>query len=498
MPIGNAAMSNSQPKRAFIKGALWTIGGRWLVRIMGVLNTLVLARILMPADYGVVAMAMLLVGLIQAVSDMGVATALLRNKDADEQDIHSAWTLRCLQGLVMAAIALAASPIAAWFFNEPRVQSVLLIMAACMALDGLGSLGWVLAQRQFDFSLDFRLQLVSKASGVLAGWATALVIADYRALVAGIVVGYVARFLLGYALHPYRPQWTTSRIPEIWRLTKWLMLSTMALFLLRRSDELIAAKISPTASFGAYHVGSDIGRAPVGEIGPPLMKAFLPVLASFREDRERVNAAVLKTIAATSTVTMPVAIGMWSLSALFVEVVMGTKWLEAAPFLAMYALVSLVQFAANPLSTLLILHGHTQTQSKAAWLELSVFMVVTIVLLPGMQLMGLVWARLIASAVNLISMMAFARGMTGLQVHLVLKAFWRPALGSLLMALVLAALAHLEMGEPWLRLLMTILVGMLVYAIWSLASWRIFGRPEGLESTALEFLKKRWGVPHHD
>ena len=484
-------MSPGQPKRAFIKGALWTIGGRWLVRVMGVLNTLVLARILMPSDYGVVAMAMLLVGLIQAVSDMGVATALLRNKDADEQDINSAWTLRCLQGLAMAAITIAAAPVAAWFFNEPRVQGVLLILAACMALDGLGSLGWVLAQLRFDFSLDFRLQLISKASGVLAAWGTAVVIADYRALVAGIVATYVVRFFLGYALHPYRPKWTTSRISEIWRVTKWLMLSSTALFLLRRSDELIAAKIAPTASFGAYHVGSDIGRAPVGEIGPPLMKAFLPVLASFREDRERVNAVVLKTIAATSTVTMPVAIGMWSLSTLFVEVVMGSKWLEAAPFLAVYALVSLVQFAANPLSTLLILHGHTQTQSKAAWIELSVFLIATLLLLPGMQLMGLVWARFLASAVNLMSMMAFARKMTGLQTLLVLKAYWRPALGSLIMALVLALFDPFAKAAPWLHLLASVALGMSVYAVWALASWRISGKPEGFESTVFDFLSRR-------
>lgn len=491
MRTGEQVMSARQPKQAFINGALWTIGGRWLVRVLGVVNTLVLARILMPSDYGVVAMAMLLVGLIQAMSDMGVATALLRNTDADEQDIHSAWTLRCLQGLAMAAVTVVAAPIAAGFFNETRVQGVLLVLAACMALEGFGSLGWVLAQRQFDFSLDFRLQLIAKASSVLAGWVTALVIADYRALVVGIGVSYVVSFFLGYALHPYRPRWTTSRIPDIWRLTKWLMLSSMALFLLRRSDELIAAKIAPTASFGAYHVGSDIGRAPVGEIGPPLMKAFLPVLASFRDDRERVNAVVLKTLAATSTLTMPVAVGMWSLSALFVQVVMGMKWLEAAPFLGVYALVSLLQFAANPLSTLLILHGHTQTQSKAAWLELSVFVAATLVLLPGMQLLGLVWARFLASAVNLMAMMLFARQMTGLQASLVLKAFWRPAFGSMLMALVLAALTHFEAGPPWLRLLVSVAVGMLAYTMWSLASWRIFGKPEGLESTTIDFLKKR-------
>jgi lipopolysaccharide exporter len=482
---------SSQPKQAFIKGALWTISGRWLVRILGLVNTIVLARILIPSDYGVVAMAMLLVGLIQAMSDMGVAVALLRNKQADDQDIHSAWTLRCLQGLAMAALMLVAAPFAAVFFNEPRVQGVLWILAACMALEGFASLGPVLAQRQFDFSLDFRVQLTAKAVSVMAAWLAVLATPDYRALVLGIVVGYVVKFFLAYTLHPYRPRWTTSRIRDIWHLTRWLMLSSMALFLLRRSDELIAAKIASTASFGAYHVGSDIGRAPVDEIGPPLMKAFLPVLASFREDSQRVNAVVLKTITATNTLTMPVAVGTWSLSDLFIQVLMGTKWLEAAPFLGAYALVSLIQFAANPLVTLLILHGHTQTQSKAAWLELSVFTISTILLLPEFHLMGLVWARFIASSTNLGVMILFARQMTALKVTLVLKAFWRPACGSMLMALVLASIMPFELGVPWMRLMISIAVGMLVYTMWSLASWQMFGRPEGLESTAIDFFKKR-------
>lgn len=482
--------ASSQPKQAFIKGALWTIGGRWLVRILGLVNTVVLARILMPSDYGVVAMAMLLVGLIQAMSDVGVATALLRKKDIDDAETHSAWTLRCMQGMVIALLIAATAPFAAGYFDEPRVQLVLFVMAACMALEGFGSLGPVLAQRQFDFALDFRIQLIAKTASVLAGWLAAVAMTDYRALVVGIVVGYLLKFGLGYGMHPYRPNWTTARIADIWRVTRWLMLSSMALFLLRRSDELIAAKVGSTSSFGAYHVGSDLGRSPVEEIGPPLMRAFLPVLASFQTDRERVNHVVVKTLAATSTLTMPIAVGMWSLSALFVDVFLGAQWHEVAPFLGLYALVSLVQFAANPLSALLVLHGYTRTQSTAAWLELAAFVVATFVLLPWLHLIGLVWARFFATSLNFVVMLVFAQRLADLETPLVLKAFWRPAAGVILMGITL----HLTpSGEPswgWLELLIKVSVGAVVFVTWSLASWHMAGRPEGLESTVIDYLRR--------
>jgi lipopolysaccharide exporter len=480
----------SQPKQAFIKGALWTIGGRWLVRILGLVNTVVLARILLPADYGVVAMAMLLVGLIQAMSDVGVATALLRKKDIDEAEIHSAWTLRCMQGLAIALIIVVIAPFASMYFAEPRVQVVLVIMAACMALEGFGSLGTILAQRQLDFALDFRIQIIAKTVSILAAWLAAVIMADYRALVIGIVVGYVLKFALGYGMHPYRPKWTTARIADIWLITRWLMISSMALFLLRRSDEIIAAKIGSTASFGAYHVGSDLGRSPVEEIGPPLMRAFLPVLASFQTDRDRVNHVVIKTLSATSTLTMPIAVGMWSLSVLFVDVLLGAQWHEVAPFLGLYALVSLVQFAANPLSALLVLHGYTRTQSTAAWLELSAFALATLVLLPWLHLIGLVWARLIATSLNFVVMLVFARRLADLKAPLVLEAFWRPALGVLLMAIALHMSPALEPAWAWVELLMKVFIGVVFFTAWSLVTWHLAGRPDGLESTVIEYLKK--------
>lgn len=482
---------SSEPKQAFIKGALWTISGRWLVRILGLVNTVVLARILMPSDYGVVAMAMLLVGLIQAMSDMGVAVALLRKKEIDEDEIHSAWTLRCMQGLIITFVVVAVAPFAADYFNERRVLFVLLVLAGCIALEGFGSLGPILAQRQFNFALDFRVQLTAKILSVLAAWIAAIVMADYRALVVGVVTGYILKFALGYAMHSYRPVWTTSKIRDIWGVTRWLMLSSMALFLLRRSDELIAAKVGSTSSFGAYHVGSDLGRSPVEEIGPPLMRAFLPVLASFQSDRERVNNVVIKTLSATSTLTVPMAVGMWSLSMLFVDVFLGAQWHEAAPILGLYALVSLVQFIANPLSALLVLHGYTRTQSTAAWLELSAFVGAALVLLPWLHLIGLVWARLIATSLNLTVMLFFARTMAGLRVPLVLNALWRPVVGALLMALTLKISPALEPTLGWLELVMKIMLGVVVFTVWSLVSWRLFGRPEGLESTAIDLLKKR-------
>jgi len=86
------------PKATLIRGAAWTVGTRWLIKGVGFINTIIMARLLVPADYGIVAMAMLVVGLIQAFLDFGAATALLRKGEVSRDEVDSAWTLRSLKG----------------------------------------------------------------------------------------------------------------------------------------------------------------------------------------------------------------------------------------------------------------------------------------------------------------------------------------------------------------------------------------------------------------
>ncbi len=296
----------SQPKgfkSKLILGAAWTLSTRWSMKCLGLINTIIVARYLLPSDYGVVAMAMLVVGLIESLLDFGAATALLRKAEVTIDYINSAWTLRVLEACLVGLLLLAVSPLAAIYFNEPRVTGVLWILAGCVVVGGATNIGLILAQKQFDFPLDFRLQLICKAIGVLCTVIAAHYLKDYRALVIGVAAGYVSGFILSYVLHPYRPSWNTRKIPEIWALTKWMLMTGIANFVLRKSDELIAARVGSTTEFGVYNVGSDLGQLPTSEVGPAMLKAFLPVLASMKAGEKQLNASVINTLSAVKAPT---------------------------------------------------------------------------------------------------------------------------------------------------------------------------------------------------
>lgn len=480
----------NSPKSALLLGAAWTVGGRWAIKGIGFISTIVMARLLLPADYGVVAMAMLAVGLVQALLDFGASTALLRKGELVRAEIDSAWTLGILQGLLIGLLLAAASPFLAVYFEEPRVVWVLLTLAACLSLVSFGNIGLTLAQKEFEFSLIFRHQVACKVVGAVTTMAAGFLLRDYRALVIGIAVGYLVSLILSYTMHSYRPRWDTTRIREIWGITKWLMFGGIAQFCLRRGDELIAARVGTTREYGIYNVGADLGQLPTGEVGPALLRALLPVLASLKDDVERANAAVIKTVAALNSITVPIGVGFAALAVQATALMLGPSWTEAARFVMLFALVNTVQLMANPLNTLLILRGFTRLQSHMVWLEFAGFSALAALLVPTQGLVGLAFARLGAGLFNLLAMATVCHLRCGLSLAKLSFAILRPTAGSALMYLLITACLTLVQSLP-AQIVLGVAAGAVFYLFWAFATWHLSGRPEGFESTAIE-LFQRW------
>lgn len=479
--------TQQSPKRTLILGAAWAIGTRWVMKGIGFLNTVVMARLLVPADYGVLAMAMLVVGLIQAFMDFGTSTALLRKGEVTRNEIDSAWSLRLMQGTGIGLILLAVSPLAATYFKEPRVEYVLWVLAACLPLAGASNMGITLAQKAFNFSLEFRLNVICKTLGVVATIAAGYLLRDYRALVIGVATSYVSGFVASYWMHPYRPRWNTSKIGEIWAVTKWLMLAGVAGFILRKGDELIAARIGTTAEFGQYNVGADLGQLPAGEIGPSMLKAFLPVLAAMRGGVAEINGAVLKTVAAVNTITLPVGFGFAAVAAPATGLILGPAWGGAVQFVAAFAIASTLQVMQSPFNTLLLMRGHTKVQSYVVWFEFAVFLVFAAVLVPSFFLIGLVCARMLGSLANLVVTVLAAHRYCDTSLRLVSIAIARPLFGAMLMYLLVVTVVNHTLGDS-MRLCLGIASGGLSFTLWSMFSWLLSGKPAGLESTVVDYI----------
>ncbi len=482
----------SNPKTALLKGALWTVGMRWAVKVLGFANTVIMARILMPEDYGIVAMAMLVVGLSEALLDFGAASVLLAKPSVDRNDIDSTWTLRLIQGCIVGTLIAAAAYPASLYFQEPRVLPVLLIFAGCLAAASAGNVGMVLAQRDLDFFMSFKLGVIGKLIGVAATLLSGWLLRDYRALVIGVGAGYLSGLFLSYVLHPYRARWNTSRVGEIWQTSKWLMFSSLAGFILRKGDELAAARVGTTAEYGQYNVGADLGQLPTGEVGPAMLRAFLPVLSTIQSDTARTKAAVLKTISAVNTITLPIGLIFAAVAQQTTLLVLGPKWLDAATFVAFFALVSTLQIMFSPVSTLLFIRGQAKLQTGIVWMEFAVFAAAGLILVPHLSLIGLAWARLVATVFSALLLLVAGRSRAEFPVLPVLAVLIRPLLGASLAAGA-ASLVVERIETPFAGLFIGTGIATVIYVTWAFASWALAGKPEGAESTIVDLYARRRG-----
>jgi lipopolysaccharide exporter len=214
-------------------GIVWMTAARMGVRFLGLLSTLVLARLLTPADFGLIALAMSVVKLVETLSEFGFEMPLIQKRDATRDDFDTAWTLNVmLAGIICTLIAVAA-PFAARFYSEPRIEAILYFVAAGHFFLAFQNIGTVQFRRQLDFKRDFALQVAQKVCMVAVAIPLAFAVRSYWALVGGIVAGNVAAVVVSYLFLPYRPRFCLKSSRALFGFSKWIQVSSMLRYVQR-------------------------------------------------------------------------------------------------------------------------------------------------------------------------------------------------------------------------------------------------------------------------
>jgi len=181
---------------AMAKGAVWMVFFRVVERSIGLVSTVILARLLIPADFGLVAMAMSLIAILELMNSFSLDMALIQNQSATEHHYNTAWTLNVLMGLISAlALALLAVP-AAWFYHEPRLEMVIYVLAFGMLIQGMENIGTVAFRKEMRFDQEFKFLVLKKLAPFTVTVTLAFLWQNYWALIFGMLVGRITNVAL--------------------------------------------------------------------------------------------------------------------------------------------------------------------------------------------------------------------------------------------------------------------------------------------------------------
>jgi lipopolysaccharide exporter len=469
---------------AVVRGAFIMVALRFVVRLIGLFSTMVLARLLTPADFGVVGTAAIVTGLFAILQNIGIREGLARLKTVDRSHICTAWTLNLITSAAVTLALIASTPLAISWLNEPKLAQILPLLAVTPTLAALGSPGSMTLLRELKFKREFILGVLQKVFTVAATIGWALAIGDYRGLVAGTLSGAVVFLGLTYAVYPYRPTLTLSRWRDFLGFSLWSMVQGGAVYVASTIDEVFVRRLSNTAAFGLYHASRDLSRTLVSEMVAPAATALLPGLAKISGDPVRFSAAVDRVIGVGLIVAAAVGTLLSGLALDLIHVLLGEKWLPAAAFLTWLAFGVAAQTLAGLHRSITASCGMTHV-SALLWVLRAVVMVVVCGLTARSGTAeDVAFSFAIASIV-----------LTTLDYQIILWLLGRPAAllrlggGPLLAAFAAStALRHMTFADTWpllLRLPIEGLATIAIYVIVLVATWRLRGSPQGAEQTLL-------------
>ena len=469
-------------------GASWVIGFRLITRLLGLASTLTLVRLLGPGDFGLVALASSFAQTVDALANLSVHEAIVRERAPERAMYDTAFTMSLIRGLVTALVVAGTAPFAAEFFHEPRMAPVLFALAAGTLISAVENIATADFMRDFAFRKEFRLWTIPRVLQVVATVSFALLWPSYWALIFGIITSRVIRTALSYVMRPYRPRLTLVAWRRITGFTVWSWAIYMVGMLRDRVDTVLVGRFFSAASVGVYALGGEIASLPTSELVDPLCRACFPSFSALRHTGHKVAPTYLRLLGATAALVLPAGVGIAMVADPLVQLAFGPKWSAAIPIVQIIGISATISALGNISATLFSAFAMLRTLFLISLGGGLLRAALLITLLPGGTLLR---AAVIGTCVALCEQsvtIAIATRRFGVRPADLLRAVWRSILATATMAgvLVRLGLGLARSGDaPWHLLLGTAAAGAAIYVAVLGLAWAASGLPEGPERDLL-------------
>jgi lipopolysaccharide exporter len=478
-------------------GAAWMVGARFAERALGLASTVVLARLLAPSDFGLVAMAMVFVAAADVLGAFGLDWALVRQPGIDRRHLDTAWTIRVGFGVTsLLVLAMLAVP-AADFYGEPRITAMVVVLGCSLMIGALENTGVVMFRRDMNFTKEFQLRTASKVAGAVVAVSAALALRSYWALLLGTVASRSTATLMSYAIHPHRPRPSLEARQELFKFSVWLWVANLLTFIRTRVVELILGRITGPRELGLFSVSNELSQLASTELAAPINRALFSAYAKQGANPQEVGQSYLRAAPIIWIVTLPIVVGTYLTAPQLVMLLLGPQWEAAVPLLKLLSIAGVVSLVSTGAIHVYwaIDRARLETFVEAFWVVTLVGLV--LILVPMQGVVGAAQA-LLASYVMLVPVTMFLlRRYASVSMSKTASRCWRQVVACLAMAFVVDAI-----GGDWrphgaaqaLSQLITMAgTGAVVYATSLGTLWWASGRPEGPERDLLALAATRTG-----
>ena len=306
----------------------WSVLGEAASKVIGPLIFLVLARILVPADFGVVAAATVIISFSQVLWEAGLAKALIQRQSEVDESAHVIFWLNMALGGVVFVLLLALAPFIAGFFNDTRITTVVRVLALQIPFAAFASVHVALLQKELRFRTLFNIRLLTTAVPGVASIPLAIIGYGYWALVAGVLVGQVIQTLVLWSASTWRPKllFDVSLARSLLRFGSWVMLSSMLGWFYMWMDAIVVGHYLGSHEMGLYRTGNTFVIMIFGLVFPPLLPVLYTLFSRAQRDVPELSRSLITVGRFIAVVSLPIAFLLYTLSDQITGLVFNAEW----------------------------------------------------------------------------------------------------------------------------------------------------------------------------
>ena len=488
-----AGVDGPQGRGTVLAGARWMTISQTAAVVTQVGSSLVLARLLDPAEFGLVALVMLVPLFIQRVfKDLGTGSALVHRPEVSPQLLSSVFYLNVGWGLVATTTVCAFAAPLAWLLGDSEAVPLLRVASLTFVLSSVGLVPAAVVRRRLEYGRLAVLNYLGFAGGLLLAVALAAAGLGAWSMVIGGIAGTAFGSAYAWGCARWRPLWHFDRadIRQISDYSVNLTGFNLAVYFTSQGDRLIIGRFLGTAALGYYSLATRLFLTPIAVFSTVFTEVLFPALSRVQEDRRTVGSTVLRATALGTFAFAPLLVGLSVTAGPLVQVALGDQWLPAVPLVSILALVGLVQVVQTNNTTIFRSVGRTDLMMRWG--------ILTAVATMTGYIAGLPWGTEGVATGYLISALVVAYPLHYMAFHLVdlrVSALFRaiaPYLGAsgVMAVLVLGARAWMQASDaaPAVELAGAVLVGVASYA-----AIMIVLRPPAI-GDALRFVQLKRGV----
>ncbi len=456
-------------EKAFI-GTFWTSFSKMNGVLVNFLKTIILARILTPNDFGVFGVSMLVVSMIESISQFGIQQSIINKQKETEKYLNSAWTLQFCRGIIISIILIVLSKYAESFFNEEGVGKIIQVLAVSELIKGFNNIGIVYFDKKLKFHKTFIYQTLGNVTDLLVSVFFALILKNAWSIAFGIIAKNIIQFCLSFLMSKYRPkiEFSLKKFKNLSKYGKWVGFSNIFFFIGEQLDDLVIGKIYGGLGVGIYQMSYVFSQIPSTQFSNIINGVAFPIYSKLQKNKERLRNAFFRISENALVISIPIAMIISLFSKEIVTITLGEKWIEVIIPIRIMAIAAMIKTIVATGSGLYYGIGKPILEFKIQFYR---SLSLTLVILPFAMKWGIIgasFAVLISSLVTLVLWIKQTKELLNLNFKEILNAINLPIISGFIMYLTIEQLKkYIFLGQNiYINIILTIslmLLSIVVY-----------------------------------